>query len=259
MTVRVACAAVGRYVGRSAALLHALGDGVEVHYLHGPGLTRRARRRLEASADGAISFHAARDEGLPVVGDFTQAMWFRLQLPELVDADRVIYLDVDTLPLTGLGELFATDLGDSWLGAVTNIVLADHVAHVHGLGLDAGEYFNSGVLLLDLAALRREGAMDEVRAVARSRAGRPGWPDQDALNLVLGRNRHMLHPRWNAMNALWAFPERADEALGRQAAAEARADPAIRHFEGPGDNKPWARRPRMPHADAWRAHRRAAR
>lgn len=259
MTVHVACAAVGRYVGRSAALLHALGEGVEVHYLHGPDLTRRARRRLEASAGGAVRFHPARDEALPVVGEFTQAMWFRLQLPELVEADRVIYLDVDTLPLTGLEELFTTDLGDARLGAVTNVVLAGHVAHVRGLGLDDGEYFNSGVLLLDLAALRREGAMDEVRAAARSRAGRPGWPDQDALNLVLGPHRLALHPRWNAMNALWAFPERADEALGRRAADEARADPAIRHFEGPGGNKPWARGSGSPHADVWRAHRRAAR
>lgn len=255
MTLHVACAAVGRYVVHAGALLHALAPyDVEIHYLHGDGLSARSRRRLAATAPGKVAFHAARDEGLPVLGAFTQAMWFRLQLPELVDADRVLHLDADTLPLGDPAPLAALDLAGGWVGAVDNVLQPDHVGHVRSLGLDPAAYFNSGVLLLDLAALRGSGAMDDVRAVARSRAGARGWPDQDALNLVLGPHRTALHPRWNAMNALWAFP---DLTVGADF-DEARAAPAIRHFEGPGANKPWARGSRTPHAAAWRAHRRAS-
>ena len=63
------------------------------------------------------------------------------------------------------------------------------------------------------------------------------WPDQDALNLVLGRRRVRLHPRWNATNALrhdWS-----KGTFGRFARLRALHRPGIRHFEGPDANKPW--------------------
>jgi hypothetical protein len=40
------------------------------------------------------------------------------------------------------------------------------------------------------------------------------------------------------MNSIVSFPWSVD-VFGRAAVAEARRDPAIRHFEGPGANKPW--------------------
>ena len=40
------------------------------------------------------------------------------------------------------------------------------------------------------------------------------------------------------MNAVMLFPY-AKEVFGDAATEEARRDSAIRHFEGPGENKPW--------------------
>lgn len=260
MTVHVACAAHGRYVVHSGALLASLGAEAHVHYLHGPELGARSRRRLAASARGGVSFcevDPRRVADLPVRGPFTHAMWFRLLAPELIEAERVLYLDVDTLVLGDLRELWATDLAGAWVGAVTNVVQPDHRFHLGELGVAARDYFNSGVLLLDLQALRAAGAMAEVRAAARARAELPGWPDQDALNLVLGPHRAALHPRWNAMNALWTIAD-AGELLGTGAVREAREQPGIRHFEGPDANKPWRRGSDVAHRDAWRACRRAS-
>jgi hypothetical protein len=47
-----------------------------------------------------------------------------------------------------------------------------------------------------------------------------------------------LHPRWNLMNAFFVF-DYADEAFPPGQLDEAKADPAVRHFEGPDQNKPW--------------------
>ena len=61
--------------------------------------------------------------------------------------------------------------------------------------------------------------------------------DNDALSVVLGERRVRLHPRWNRMNQLdlpWSR-----EIFGERMVSEALRDPAIRHFEGVGDDKPW--------------------
>jgi lipopolysaccharide biosynthesis glycosyltransferase len=260
VTLHVACAVEGDYVAHSAALVHSAlahggGEEVRFHYLHGPGVSWRARRRL--ARIGPIEFHridSSRVAGLPVRGYFTAAMWFRLLLPELVDADRALYLDVDTIVADDLGPLFATELGDAYVAAVENVHLPWLPDRAADLGLSA--YFNSGVLLLNLAALRADDAAGAVLAFARERGEELLWPDQDALNYVLGARRVALHPRWNTMNAVLSYPE-GEATFGAEAVAEARRAPGIRHFEGPGDNKPWAEGFAHPHGELYWRHRQA--
>ena len=81
----------------------------------------------------------------------------------------------------------------------------------------------------------RSAALEEF---ARGHAPELLWRDQDALNVVLGGRRLPLHPRWNCMNSILLFPQAA-EVFEPSELAEARRDPAIRHFEGPAENKPW--------------------
>lgn len=91
---------------------------------------------------------------------------------------------------------------------------------------------------MDLAAMRREGIGDQLRSFARENAARLRWRDQDALNEVLHARRLPLHPRWNYMNAVMNFTY-VHEYFDARELDEARANPAIRHFEGPELNKPW--------------------
>ena len=249
-TIHVACAVEGAYDAHSAAMLHSVlahapARDVEVHYLHGPRFPARSLRRIAAmvARSGAtFSPHEIgpeRVDGLPVRPEFTAAMWYRIFLPELVPGgERALYLDVDTLILDDLAPLWQIDLGDHYLAAVTNVFQPEHRDRPCSLGLAGPEvYFNSGVLLLNLEAMRRDGATEAMRGYATEQGGRIEWPDQDTLNVVLGARRLALHPRWNAMNSL-RFPW-SEEVFGPAAVAEARRHPAIRHFEGPDDNKPW--------------------
>lgn len=257
MTLHAACAVAGEYVEHSAALVHSLVSqpDVRVHYLHGADLGRRRRRALRRMGD--VELHEvdpARLADLPVRGYFTSAMWYRMLLPELVDADRVLYLDVDTVVAGDLRELFATPMGDAWMAAVENVRLPWLPDRAADLGIE--RYFNSGVLLLDLAALRAEGAAERVLDYAREQGTELLWPDQDALNVVLGERRVELHPRWNAMNALFNSDAGA-ATFGQQAVDEALADPGIRHFEGPLANKPWHPGFAEPHGELYWRHLRA--
>lgn len=249
-TLHVSCAAEGSYVAHSAAMLHSVianrGElGVHAHYLHGVGFSPGDKGRLTAMVEGlggAISFLEVEDSKLrelPASARFTSAMWHRLFLPELAPGlTRVLYLDVDTVVCAPLAELWHTDLTGFWLAAVTNAFQPNHRARPAKLGLPGRDvYFNSGVLLMNLEEIRRDGVIRMLLEVIRDRGPELEWPDQDALNLVMHERRRALDPRWNAMNALWR--DWSKGTFGRLARRRARRHPGIRHFEGPGPNKPW--------------------
>ena len=252
MTVlHVACAVEGdSYLAHGATMLHSLlsrhrGGQVRIHLMHGPDISTEQEERLAEMVTregGQISFLRVPDErlaGLPTKGFTRKATWYRIFLPEMrPDVDRMIYLDADLLVLDSLVPLFETDLRGNWIGAVTNVFQWNHVHRPAALGLaGTGVYFNAGVLLMDLERMRRDGRTEALLRFGVENAASIEWRDQDALNVVLGERRLPLHPRWNVMNSFrWGH---AEEVFGAEAAEEARRSPAIRHFEGPSDNKPW--------------------
>jgi len=217
-----------------------------VHYLHGPDLPRRERTALASMfirSGSELVLHEIAPErvsGLPLQDRFGAAMWYRILLPELLpDVDRVLYLDIDTIVVDALEPLFAIDLAGSLLGAVTNVFMEFHRERPDELGIAASEYFNSGVVLFNLNEARAGGFTDGLRELVRARGHELMWPDQDALNLAARGRWLNLHPRWNCMNSFFSRPRLAATAFGAKPLAEATARPAIRHFEGPGFNKPW--------------------
>jgi lipopolysaccharide biosynthesis glycosyltransferase len=191
---------------------------------------------------GAISFISVPDSAVasfPTVGFTRKATWYRIYLPDLLPSlDRVLYLDSDLLVTGDLRPLWATGLDGHYLGAVTNVLEPETEHHPAELGIAPDTYFNAGVLLMNLAEMRRDGCTETLRSYSAEHAAELMWRDQDALNAVLGSRRLALHPRWNCMNAVLVLPW-ARDVFGADAVEEARRDPAIRHFEGRTMNKPW--------------------
>ena len=246
----LACATEGAYVPHSAAMLHSVlthtgPSRVTVHYMHDPALGRAARDRLAQLVEGLgarINFLPVSDEqlsGLPTKGFTLKATWYRIFLPELLpDVEKIVYLDGDLLALKSLEELWTTDLSGHAAAAVANVLPRHYAERLAEAGLDPARYFNAGVMVMNLDAMRIQGSSAALLRYGRERADRLVLRDQDALNAVLGSSCVSLHPRWNCMNALWVYPW-AEEVFGPERLAEARRDPAIRHFEGPSFNKPW--------------------
>jgi len=266
--IQVACAADQRYAAYCAAMLHSLlqvhgGEPLTVHFLHGEDFPAAALERLrgmvEARPRARFRGHrigAERLAAVPLTPYFGPAMWYRLFLPELLpDTPRVLYLDVDTMVVDRLDALWATSLQGRSVAAAESVVQPALRPRVAELDLPAGTgYFNSGVLLFNLERMRQTGAMARMIELARSRAEAWLWPDQHLLNVVLGPERVPLHPRWNCLNAIWFWRGLADQVYGRTVAAEARARPAILHFEGPGMAKPWHYLCKHPARERWRTH-----
>jgi lipopolysaccharide biosynthesis glycosyltransferase len=195
-------------------LVTALGSGLEFHRVH--------RERL-------ADFPA---------GPFHQAAWCRVFLPELLtNLDKVVYLDSDLIVTDSLVPLWETDISGHLLAAVTNPLypfMPDWPTQVLGLP-DRRQYFNSGVLLMNLASMRTAGCTEELRRYARNHPDNR-CPDQDALSALFHSWRLPLHPRWNVQTTLFDLPASLLPFSPAQV-QEALEAPAVIHFIGPF--KPW--------------------
>ena len=248
--LEVACAVEGGYVPHSAAMLdsvlaHSGGLPVRVHSLHGPDFSARDARAIEAmvaTAGGSSSFVAvddARCNGLPTKGFTGKATWYRVMLPDLLpQLDRVLCLDADLIVTDSLAPLWDTDIEDFFLAAVTNVLAPQYMSRPAALGVSPNGYFNAGVMLLNLGLMREHGCSERIVRYGIDHAPELALRDQDALNFALADRRRPLDPRWNSMNALRAYPWSSYVFTPEEIAA-AIERPAIRHFEGPGSNKPW--------------------
>lgn len=168
-----------------------------------------------------------------------------LFLPSLVAAmtERVIALDADILVRHDLTGLWTTDLGDHTVGAVRDSNVCwlanplNGLAHWRELGLDGPmPYFNSGVLLIDVARWNRLDITSKSLEFLRKHGATVRFADQDALNATLAHSWLPLHPRWNFL-ADSALTKWAPAAVSIRGWEEAHADPAIVHYAG--SVKPW--------------------
>jgi lipopolysaccharide biosynthesis glycosyltransferase len=226
----------------------AVGADLVVHVVHAADVTEDDRQRLASVVDGHGSravFHAldgAALDALPTKGEARggRISWARVLLPALLaELDRVLYLDADTFVVESPTALWDADLGRTPVAAVANVTHPSMRAHVASLGAGGpGEYFNAGVLLVNLRVWRDEGVADALVRFVTGRGSLP-WFDQDALNAVFAGRWHRLDPKWNAMNSFWTWPSLAADVFAADAVAAARARPGILHFEGPTISKPW--------------------
>ena len=95
----------------------------------------------------------------------TTEAYFRYLAPEVLDGEtRALCVDYDMLCIADLDELYGTNLGDNYIGAVPDYIVehnTDYRKFKRGVGFEEGEeYFNSGLLLLDLEKIRKDKIMD---------------------------------------------------------------------------------------------------
>lgn len=266
--MHIACAADVTYLPHCAAMLHSVlcrhaQHGVSVHFLHAPQMGESSLQPLAemvSSQGGKFHAYPIPDDwiqGLPRLERIPAVMWYRIFLPQLLpEAERVLYLDCDTLLLDDLTPLWTTSLEGYDLAAVANVLEPAMHHWPRELGLPEGQpYLNSGVLLMNLEAMRTTDATGQLLAYGREHGDRLRWPDQDAFNAVLSKRCKWLHPRWNCQNSLFYYP-RSIEVFGAQAVHEAVTRPGILHFEGHHVVKPWHCLSKHPYRRHYFEHRR---
>lgn len=146
------------------------------------------------------------------------------------EVSRVLYLDADLLVLGDLAALMRIDMQTAAVAAVRDHhvdanLKAGHTERTVGVPR-VRDYFNAGVLLIDLHAWRRLCISDRTLEFLRAHPNSP-YSDQDALNAACDGHWKELDPTWN-------FQNHHATRIDRKPKAER---PAIVHFIT--STKPW--------------------
>ncbi len=247
----------------AASLAAAKGaERVVAHVLHDGDLSSDVSATLESFLERlGIELRVYRlsdsdSARVPPGRSYHRAIWYRIFFPSLVDQERALYLDADSVVLQSLAPLYSAPLAkDDFLAAIAQKVSSSDLNLVR-LGLDVrGGYFNSGVLLMDLEVMRRERFTESVLHFAEEAAQDLVWPDQDTLNLAARDRWLKVHPKWNALAHLWLEPDDDSDGYSMLCREEARTSPAVVQFNGTVDVKPWYYRSLHPLAGVYRAYR----
>jgi len=237
-------------------LAAALGSLVRNHRTQEPicawvissGISAENRRLVEESVSLKPNWVESDSASLDLFprsgGHWSNAAYLRLMLPKWIPepVSRILYLDCDLIVQGEISELWRTDLEGHPLGAVVDqgvgtVSCRLGLQNYRAIGLDPdAPYFNSGVLLMDLDAFRRENLF--ARTVEYALAHLPFVPllDQDALNAVLSRNWKVLDPSWNWQLKVPLWREFGIE-TGSLPLGMALEDRKILHFTS--CDKPW--------------------
>ena len=195
------------------------------HVLH-RNITEQSQarvREIEAMyPNGEVRFHRIDDSEFaafpipPELEHVTQEMYYRYILPDvLAGEDRTIYSDVDVMCVGDLRPLWELDLKGNILAAVSEGEAGEFKKQLMGIEGDA-PYFYSGLLVMDLKAMREGGYSRRLMENTVKLAEKISWPDQDVINYTFRDRILQLGPEWDGINvryspfrkgiAIWHFP-----------------------------------------------------
>lgn len=142
--------------------------------------------RLIPQVIGADAFADA-----PVYRYWSKSMYYRLLASKLLPdtLEKILYLDPDILVINPIRPLYETDIsGYLFAGAMHNGLTGPLSGHVNRLRLEYETvgYYNSGVLLMNLALGREQILEEDIFSYAQKHKNDLLLPDQDILNGLYG-------------------------------------------------------------------------
>ena len=197
--IRLLVALDGNYLPQLQVLLTSISinspQDVGALYLMHSGIPAESLQRVEkqCSAFGCalhpVPVSADFFQEAPVTKRYPQEMYYRLLaarfLPE--ELKRVLYLDPDTLVINSLLPLRELELDGHLFAAAAHTGKTEIANNVNRFRLGTeGDYYNSGVLLMDLERCRNEIHTEELFDYVSNHGDELILPDQDILNALYG-------------------------------------------------------------------------
>lgn len=135
---------------------------------------------------------------------FTMTIYFRIFIPDMYpEYDKAIYIDSDIIVPGDISELYDTDMHDNLIGVVTDGSVNDvpelQRYMTESLGLKLGDYFNSGMLLMNMKELRNVHLAEHFLYILNKYHFDCVAPDQDYLNSMCYGKIEYLDSCWDAM------------------------------------------------------------
>ncbi|MBR0430679.1 glycosyltransferase family 8 protein [Candidatus Saccharibacteria bacterium] len=134
---------------------------------------------------------------------------YKFYIPTILkNVDKIIFIDCDTIIQGGLSDLYNINLGDNLVGSVKN---PSRLMRQKPELSKRCKYFNSGVMLMNLNAMREYDCPEKMMEYRRTGFNR--LMDQDAINATVKSRVKMLPFKYNTMvgvvtaNLFWSNGE----------------------------------------------------
>lgn len=196
-------------------------------------------KHLYGLACELIKIPAESLRGFPIRKHITLGTYFRLFAGAALPADvsMIIYLDIDVVVDKSLQRALPQACDDlrrsKHVLAATREQAKPH--HLLDRGLVKGDYFQAGVMLINLDKWRATASVQSLVSIVRSHGDVLKWWDQDVLNIA-------FHNRWLELPSTW------NGTPGRRS-----SETRIFHWAGP--EKPWKYERRVPDRRVWEKYR----
>lgn len=184
---------------------------------------------------------AGRFENVPRTHHYvtTPSLYKMVFASHFLQYDKILYLDTDILVRGDLGELFLIDIKDAYLGGVPEFInyfqCYEKIEKTTGMK-DLEFYINAGVLIMNLATIRR----DDVERKWQELIGTmDGSVDQHILNTVCYGKTCFIPCKYNVKQAALPFYKNgsAHTFYTPQEIREAYEHPHVFHYTS--REKPW--------------------
>ena len=122
----------------------------------------------------------------------------KFMIPEYFsNMDKILYLDCDVLVCEDLTELFTMNISTNYAAVVKD--MAGTISENHHIKMNHKDYFNSGMMLLNLKKIREDNVVKKMIEVKASKQF-THFMDQDEFNYVFAENVTYLSPKYNFMS-----------------------------------------------------------
>ena len=130
---------------------------------------------------------------------------YKFFIPDIFShLNKILYLDSDILIQQDLTSLYDTDLKDTYVGVVKDIMTIYGVhTHLKKLNFTGEAYFNSGMILMNLKKMREDNIPQKLINYRLNKWNH--FMDQDAFNMVLNGKVTFLPLKYNLLNCFFRF------------------------------------------------------
>ena len=216
----------------------------DAYVLHS-GLTEEEMSHIAAEApDSAACYFVPVPPdlfaGFPTTKRYPLQIYYRLAAPLLLpeSLDRVLYLDVDTVVINSLVPLYESGLEGNLFMACTHTQELLSKANRVRLGIEKDvPYINTGVMMMNLALLRKALDISAIQAYALAYEPVLILPDQDILTALYGDRVKLLDTMIYNLSDGTLAQHNANPKNPKRDLQWVRDNSVVIHYFG--RNKPW--------------------
>ena len=174
---------------------------------------------------------------IPILERIPQESFYRLLAFHYLDVkvERCLYLDPDICIRKNLSSLYETDMDDFYVAAASHSHGFGNFFHKLRLGCSEEEkYFNSGVMLMNLSAIRRDFTKSDILFCVKENAQKLIMGDQDMANVLFEKKTKLIDER------IYNLDEKTYKYLEKKEKLDldfVRKNTAVIHYDG--KYKPW--------------------